>query len=196
MPVYAVRVGWTPGVYHTWSECKAAIYKYTRPIFRKFATPEEAVHFFETGHILEAPEKKEPQKHVAAVCSHPETGQVALVVNHEAVLDQGVLFAQHTPSLSLYGVLRILEYLTQQKQQKASIQIWVDQLHVYNILNKYLDQWEHQNWHKTRAEPLPHVSLLQTLQTLRKTFSNICYRFREKYYPPCMQRARRLTANA
>lgn len=45
MPYYAVRKGRKPGVYSSWAECKAQVDHFPGPIYKKFATEEEAWSF-------------------------------------------------------------------------------------------------------------------------------------------------------
>jgi ribonuclease HI len=42
---YAVRTGRTPGVYHTWDECKKMVHGFPGAIYKSFATREEAEMF-------------------------------------------------------------------------------------------------------------------------------------------------------
>jgi len=42
---YAVKIGRSPGVYHTWAECKASIDKYKGAVFKSFGSLEEAQDF-------------------------------------------------------------------------------------------------------------------------------------------------------
>lgn len=47
MAYYAVKAGRKPGIYQTWSACKAQVHGYKGAIFKKFDTEEAAVKFME-----------------------------------------------------------------------------------------------------------------------------------------------------
>ena len=49
MPFYAVHKGKRRGIYTDWNECKQNIFGVRHPIFKKFATKEEAEHFLIHG---------------------------------------------------------------------------------------------------------------------------------------------------
>ena len=43
---YVVKKGHRPGIYKTWLECKSAVDGFKQPIFKKFASYEEATIFY------------------------------------------------------------------------------------------------------------------------------------------------------
>jgi ribonuclease HI len=49
MPFYAVHKGKRRGIYTDWNECKQNIFGVRHPVFKKFATKEEAEHFLIHG---------------------------------------------------------------------------------------------------------------------------------------------------
>jgi len=63
MPYYAVAKGREIGIYTTWTECKEMINGYSRPIFKKFDTKNEAEIFI----INNSEEVKEVKEVVTAV---------------------------------------------------------------------------------------------------------------------------------
>lgn len=46
---YAVKVGKTPGIYETWTDCQAQINGYSGAVYKGFATREEAAAFMSGG---------------------------------------------------------------------------------------------------------------------------------------------------
>lgn len=49
MPYYAVHTGIVPGIYSTWEECEKQVLGFPSPIFKKFATFNQAQQFVQTG---------------------------------------------------------------------------------------------------------------------------------------------------
>lgn len=50
--VYVVWVGYNPGIYKTWAECKAQINGFSSAKFKSFKTSEEAEREFERGKSI------------------------------------------------------------------------------------------------------------------------------------------------
>lgn len=46
---YAVRVGRTPGIYHTWADCLKQTQKYSGAVYKSFETEAEAIAWLELG---------------------------------------------------------------------------------------------------------------------------------------------------
>ena len=42
---YVVKKGYQPGIYKTWLECKKAVEGFKSPIYEKFSSFDEAIHF-------------------------------------------------------------------------------------------------------------------------------------------------------
>lgn len=45
MAYYAVKTGLTPGIYHTWEECKVQVHGYSGAVYKSFKTRQEAEAF-------------------------------------------------------------------------------------------------------------------------------------------------------
>ena len=52
---YAVKSGYTPGVYDTWEECKKQVSGYPGAIYKGFSTLEEAMEYI-SGSTTDKPE--------------------------------------------------------------------------------------------------------------------------------------------
>ncbi len=53
MPYYAVKVGKTPGVYNTWTECEANIKGIDKAVFKKFDSESDAKSFINSNNPLQ-----------------------------------------------------------------------------------------------------------------------------------------------
>ncbi|XP_055836426.1 uncharacterized protein LOC129921575 [Episyrphus balteatus] len=51
MPYYAVAAGWEKGVYETWAICERRVKGFSKPIFKKFKTKEEAEAFLKAHGV-------------------------------------------------------------------------------------------------------------------------------------------------
>lgn len=64
---YAVKVGKTPGIYHTWNECREQVSGYSGAIYKSFSTLVEAEAFIGIGQMkLEEPAELPMQEEVLA----------------------------------------------------------------------------------------------------------------------------------
>jgi ribonuclease HI len=54
---YVVKKGHKPGIYKTWLECKSAVDGFKGPIFKKFATFDEANEFYKSEITITVPRK-------------------------------------------------------------------------------------------------------------------------------------------
>jgi ribonuclease HI len=55
---YAVRKGRQPGIYSTWAECEVQVINFQNPVFKKFATKEEAEAFIGNSKTTKKEEAK------------------------------------------------------------------------------------------------------------------------------------------
>lgn len=51
---YAVKDGYTPGIYNSWDRAKREVDGFSRPKYKKFKTFEEAAFYYETGQAMES----------------------------------------------------------------------------------------------------------------------------------------------
>lgn len=59
MPWYVVHVGKEPGVYDSWAEAHAQVYRFKGNCYKKYNTRNEALQAF-YGHVLENPPVLQP----------------------------------------------------------------------------------------------------------------------------------------
>lgn len=71
---YAVRKGFTPGVYASWDECKSQVEKFPSAQFKKFASEKDAWAFVRGATASAAPEVKPAQSVDQAVVALPKRG--------------------------------------------------------------------------------------------------------------------------
>ena len=50
MTYYVVKKGREPGIYHTWNECKEQVTGFSKPIFKKFESLDDAKEFYKSGN--------------------------------------------------------------------------------------------------------------------------------------------------
>lgn len=71
---YAVRKGFTPGVYSSWDECKSQVDKFPSAQFKKFGSEKDAWAFVRGASASAAPEVDPAQSAESAVVALPKRG--------------------------------------------------------------------------------------------------------------------------
>jgi len=49
MPYYVVKKGRTPGIYNNWNDCKEQVFGFSKPVYKKFTSIEEAKDFYSSN---------------------------------------------------------------------------------------------------------------------------------------------------
>jgi len=128
---YAVKKGFTPGVYSSWSDCQAQTKGFSGAVFKSFATRSEAESF--VSHDTPKEEKYDNTVYTDGSFMGSISGGAAVIVESSTVYYASVNGASQSNNRGeLYGIILGLLYT------KGSVIIHTDSQYSINILaNKY-----------------------------------------------------------
>lgn len=195
--LYAVHKGHDSGIYTSWDQVQKQIAGFVNPEFKKCATMEEAKHFFMYGdkllkeivHVTEIG-KNQPcfvpdVYHRFSIGVHLKTpGTIFIhqmnITNQVDVPTISVpdhIVQLGTSFMILFGVVKVLEYyhsgithgsINQSLHNERLDIAIVGDLHAYNILTNYMEQWKSSTWKDSRGQTVKGQSILSTIDILSR----------------------------
>lgn len=201
---YAVRTGRTPGIYRSWDECKAQVDGFNGPVYKKFATYNDAYNFFRgiSTNTISSSSNYQPTI-VSSNDSPPDVVEIYTdgacfnngYINAQAGI--GVFFGDHNPRnisdplpihlvqqgdnptnqlAELYAIARAMEIcLAEQSLRTKPIILYTDSKYSINCLTRWLPTWEKNCWILTNGKPVKHQSLLYAMKMQMQNL-NIIFR--------------------
>ena len=113
--------------------------------------------------------------HLCAVAVNSSGRKGSLWIQDDS--DSPVVISLHTQSNPYFQCIeRILQYMKNSQWQQDEIEIHIDNLYVYNVLQHYITQWAQQSWHTSKNEIVKDVHILRCIYSLLKEFKNLHFK--------------------
>lgn len=167
---YAVRCGHKPGVYTSWEEAKHQIVGYENPQVKKFETVEHAKEFIG----IFKPFAVEVVNVVAKTSTESNYDWEINIKSSqlETIYDISKSEYPKPNDAILKGITEYLDEYSLIGPYRPDIEIHIYNIHVVNVINKYLVIWKENLWYTTRG-PVEHVKTMKKLFNLIQQFPSV-----------------------
>lgn len=167
MSFYAVRVGNVPGIYGTWDEAKRQIDQVENAQFKKFETHEQAEAYMKVLQPFATD--------VITICARVRKNDWEIELKSsqlEATYDIEKNDYPEEADAILRALTEYLQEYTSMGPYRPMIIVKTNQMHVVNVLNRYLLKWSQNLW-TTHRGPVKHQKTMELLYKFIQMFPNI-----------------------
>lgn len=190
MSYYAVHRGKTTGIFTNWNTVKPLVTGYSKPVYKKFKTKEEAEHFVQHGTIETYRKKdtilpiKTSELSVFTDGSHStSTKKAAIGVAFSGPYhpyDYSERLPDNTTNqlAELYAVAKALEILTTQVLKThplASMEIWTDSKYTLDCVTKWVYNWRDNGWTTSNGAPVKYQHYIEYIRDQLDDLQGRCW---------------------
>ena len=182
---YAVKEGFTPGIYTDWNSAKKQVDKYKGAIYKGFKTEKEALQFMKMGkelfNIITVPDDVDILVYTDGSCINQIGGFGICVIdnpNTKVELNTVKEYKGHVPYdkctnniAELYAIYQALIILLPNNNKKITIRS--DSNNSIQAITINIHKWKKNNFMTTNNEPVKNADLIIKISNLLQYFDNL-----------------------